>query len=194
MVFQHVSDALLLLLHHNLRLVLFINRQLNLFLFLENRWRITCIPPLFYIFGSQGRVSHFFAFGVGCLYGRISDLFALPFVQLASSIDISYNIWIDFNFFLRIELLLLQHGNMQHPVLHTYSYFQVTLASLWDGVATTRILLESLLSSLDNFVERANINLPKLSLKMCVDNAVQFTQHLTQFRIEVVLHAIVSPA
>ena len=73
-------------------------------------------------------------------------------------------------------------------------YFYRTLASLRNRIAATRILFEALLSSLDNFVKRANINLPKLSLEMSVDNTVQLAQDLPQLGIEVVFDAVVSPS
>ena len=83
---------------------------------------------------------------------------------------------------------------MKHPILNLYMYFYRTLASLRNRIAATRILFEALLSSLDNFVKRANINLPKFSLEMSVDNTVQLAQDLPQLGIEVVFDAVVSPS
>jgi hypothetical protein len=54
------------------------------------------------------------------------------------------------------------------------------LAGLGHGVAATRVLLESLLSSLDNFVERADVYLPELAFEVAVDYAVELAQHLPQ--------------
>ena len=50
--------------------------------------------------------------------------------------------------------------------------FEGTLASHGNGVATGRVFLEALLSSLDDFVESADIDLPVLFAKMRVNYGI----------------------
>lgn len=71
--------------------------------------------------------------------------------------------------------------------------FEGTLASHRNGVAAGRVFLEALLSSLDDFVESADIDLPVLFAKIRVDNGIELPEDLAQFGVEVVLDAVVSP-
>lgn len=70
--------------------------------------------------------------------------------------------------------------------------FQGTLAGHGNGVATGWLLFEALLSSLDDFVERSDIDLPILLAQVSVDHRVELPQDLAQLGVEVVLDAVVA--
>lgn len=69
--------------------------------------------------------------------------------------------------------------------------FQGTLASHRNGVSTSWLLFEALLSSLDDFVERSDIDLPILLAQVGVDHCVELPQDLAQLGVEVVFDAVV---
>ncbi len=125
MVFQHVSDAFLLLLHHNFRFVLLVygQRFLLLLLLFENGRRIAGIALILCIFHGNAGIPHLFAFGVGGLDSRVPYLLALAFVEFAGSVDVPDDFGVDLDPFLRIELLLVEHGDMEHAVLDPYTRF-----------------------------------------------------------------------
>jgi hypothetical protein len=70
--------------------------------------------------------------------------------------------------------------------------FQSTLAGHGNGVPTSWLLLEALLSSLDNFVESSNIYLAKLFAQVSVNDGVKLPEDLAELGVEVVLDAVVS--
>lgn len=70
--------------------------------------------------------------------------------------------------------------------------FQGTLAGHGNGVTTGWLLFEALLSSLDDFVERSDIDLPILLAQVSVDHRVELPQNLAQLGVEVVLDTVVS--
>lgn len=72
--------------------------------------------------------------------------------------------------------------------------FEGTLAGHRNGVPTGRIFLEALLSSLDDFVESANIDLTILSAQMGVNDGIKLSKDLAQLGVEVVLYAVVASA
>ena len=81
---------------------------------------------------------------------------------------------------------------MQHPVLHLYTHFTLTLARLRHRKTTTRVLLEPLLSSLDHFVQSTYVYLTILPFQVAVNHTVQLTQNLTQLRVKVVFYTVIS--
>jgi hypothetical protein len=134
-VFKQVLDALLLVLHNNVVglglchchlivafLLLFASRRPLgrgvLLLALEGGGGLALVALLDVVVGIKH--DHFllaFYLDIWRLYGAIPALLALPLVQLAHRVDLTHHLAVNGDPLFRVELLLVQHAQVQHLVL-----------------------------------------------------------------------------
>ena len=138
-IFQKVFDALLLLLDHNTCLL---RERVDDFrdrLFLWRKgivFRLWCwfVPAVFfwfpfkdwrivtristYMIVQDNYISFLFHLVAWGLYGVISALFALSFVELTNNIYLSNDFSINIHSRIAIELFFFEHGQVQHFVLN----------------------------------------------------------------------------